>query len=70
VLVVTGKGERDSAGEQTPGVLRRSVPQWLRGAEYHSIVVGFEEASRPHGGTGALYVRLRRRDRVKQDRLG
>jgi DNA-nicking Smr family endonuclease len=70
VLVVTGKGERDGAGERTPGVLRRGVPQWLRGAEYHSIVVGFEEASRPHGGAGALYVRLRRRDRVKQDRLG
>jgi DNA-nicking Smr family endonuclease len=70
VLVVTGKGERDGAGEREPGVLRRSVPHWLRGAEYHSIVVGFEEASRPHGGAGALYVRLRRRDRVKQERPG
>ncbi|SFK38355.1 Smr/MutS family protein [Methylocapsa palsarum] len=70
VLVVTGKGERDGAGERAPGVLRRSVPQWLRGAEYHSIVVGFEEASRPHGGAGALYVRLRRRDRVKRERPG
>lgn len=65
VLVVTGKGERGGLSEDgAGGVLRRSVPQWLRGAEYHSIVIGFEEASRPHGGAGALYVRLKRRDRV------
>lgn len=65
VLVVTGKGRGAGVGglseDETAGVLRRSVPQWLRGADYHSIVVGFEEASRPHGGAGALYVRLRRR---------
>ena len=65
VLVVTGKGRGAGVGglseDDTAGVLRRSVPQWLRGADYHSIVVGFEEASRPHGGAGALYVRLRRR---------
>jgi DNA-nicking Smr family endonuclease len=64
VLVVTGKGERAASGEATPGILRKSVPNWLRGAEYRAIVLGFEEASRPHGGAGALYVRLRRRDRA------
>ncbi|WP_036259998.1 Smr/MutS family protein [Methylocapsa aurea] len=65
VLVVTGKGERGPSEDGTAGVLRRSVPQWLRGPEYHSIVVGFEEATRPHGGAGALYVRIRRRDRAR-----
>jgi DNA-nicking Smr family endonuclease len=64
VLVVTGKGERAASGEATSGILRKSVPNWLRGAEYHAIVLGFEEASRPHGGAGALFVRLRRRDRT------
>jgi DNA-nicking Smr family endonuclease len=64
VLVVTGKGERAAYGEATPGILRKSVPSWLRGAEYRAIVLGFEVASRPHGGAGALYVRLRRRDRA------
>ena len=64
VLVVTGKGERAASGEATPGILRKSVPNWLRGADYRAIVLGFEEASRPHGGAGALYVRLRRRDRA------
>jgi len=66
VLVVTGKGERGSAGEGTPGILRQSVPHWLREPLYHAIVLGFEEAQRPHGGAGAFYVRLRRRDRASQ----
>ncbi len=55
VLVVTGKGE---AGQ---GVLRRSVPNWLATGELASMVSGVEEAHRGHGGSGALYVRLRRR---------
>lgn len=62
VLIVTGKGGAgydDPFGER--GVLRRSVPHWLRGPDLRSIVLGFEEAARHHGGGGALYVRLRRR---------
>jgi len=64
VLVVTGKGERGCAIDSEPGVLRRNVPQWLHGPDYRSLVVGFEEASRTHGGTGALYVRIRRHDKA------
>jgi DNA-nicking Smr family endonuclease len=60
VLVVTGKGNR-APDDFRPGILRKCVPNWLCGAEYHAIVAGFEEAARPHGGSGALYVRLRRR---------
>jgi DNA-nicking Smr family endonuclease len=63
VLVVTGKG-RSASEDGAAGVLRKSVPNWLRGADYRAIVLGFDEASRPHGGAGALYVRLRRRDRA------
>lgn len=62
VLIVTGKGGEgyaDPFGER--GVLRRSVPHWLRGPELRAIVHGFEEAAHHHGGGGALYVRLRRR---------
>jgi DNA-nicking Smr family endonuclease len=64
VLVVTGKGKSGGFWEGAPGVLRQSVPNWLREPFYHAIVVGFEEAARPHGGAGAFYVRLRRRDRI------
>lgn len=65
VLVVTGKGERLASSGLTPGILRKNVPNWLRSMEYQPVVAGFEEAARPHGGTGALYVRLRRRNRAR-----
>ena len=63
VIVVTGKG--GPLGEPEPfgherGVLRRLAPHWLREPDLRTIVLGFEEAGRAHGGSGALYVRLRR----------
>ncbi len=57
VLVITGKGT--DGGER--GVLRRMTPHWLASPTMRDVVVGFEEASRGHGGSGALYVRIRRR---------
>ena len=66
VLVVTGKGGRPGGGlamDGDTGVLRRAVPLWLTMPEFRTLVVGYEEAARQHGGSGALYVRLRRRDR-------
>ena len=67
-IVVTGKGDFKSRSNAAswvdePGVLRRLVPHWLREAELRAVVLGFEEAGRAHGGAGALYVRLRRRER-------
>jgi len=40
------------------------VPLWLALPEFRSLVVGFEDAHIGHGGTGALYVRLRRAQRA------
>jgi DNA-nicking Smr family endonuclease len=63
VLVVTGKGKMQGSGDfdgGERGVLRRYAPQWLRDSSLRSIVLSVEEAARPHGGSGALYVRLRR----------
>jgi len=60
-LVITGKGLRPGADPFAErGVLKRQVPLWLESAELRPLVVGFEDASRGHGGQGALYVRLRR----------
>jgi DNA-nicking Smr family endonuclease len=62
VLVITGKGGGGSGGLfEERGVLRRVVPHWLRLADLRPLVLGFEESSPHHGGSGALYVRLRRR---------
>ncbi|GAA0784553.1 DNA mismatch repair protein MutS [Roseibium denhamense] len=62
VLVITGKGggpERAYMDER--GVLRRMVPQWLAMPDLRPIVLGYEEAHQSHGGSGALYVRIRKR---------
>lgn len=56
VLVITGKGS-SSGGE---GVLRRAVPAWLSTAPFRPLVSSHDHAARNHGGSGALYVRLRR----------
>ena len=67
VIVITGKGARpdrdDTDWFHETGVLRRVVPHWLREPDLRSTVLGFEEAGPGHGGAGALYVRLRRRDK-------
>ena len=65
VLVVTGKGAASQSqsmfgGSDERGVLRRMVPHWLRLPDLRPMVVGFDEADQRHGGSGALYVRLRR----------
>jgi DNA-nicking Smr family endonuclease len=72
VLVITGKGAPLRRGEdeglvgvreEERGILKRNVPRWLAEPELRSIVVGFTTAGIRHGGEGALYVQLRRRDR-------
>jgi DNA-nicking Smr family endonuclease len=63
VLVVTGKGANKARADvghgYEGGVLRRATPHWLSAPELRHIVLGFEEAGQGHGGSGALYVRLR-----------
>lgn len=57
VLVITGKG----ASLGSDGVLNRSLPAWLGTAPFRALVSGYNPAGRRHGGTGAFYVRIRRR---------
>lgn len=57
VLVITGKGGGATNGR---GALRRHVPLWLALPELRAHVLAVEEAHAVHGGSGALYVRLRR----------
>ena len=55
VLVITGKGD----GGQ--GVLREAVPRWINEATLRPLVLAFAHALPKDGGTGALYVLLRRK---------
>jgi DNA-nicking Smr family endonuclease len=54
VLVITGRG---SAGG---GVLKSAVPRWLDEPAFRSHVLAIATAQPRDGGTGALYVMLRR----------
>jgi DNA-nicking Smr family endonuclease len=71
VLVITGKGLTKSPDVSTKGfvmpersrggVLRALVPHWLNDSDLRAKVVGVQTAHARHGGTGALYIYLRRK---------
>ena len=54
VLVITGKGVRGG------GILKRQVPLWLKQPPLNDIVLAISDAIPRDGGTGAIYVLLRR----------
>lgn len=61
LLVVTGKGKRCVHGHFTArGVLRQSLPGWLRASPLGSSVIGIYQAHQRHGGAGAFYIYLKR----------
>ena len=63
VLVITGKGrERPDDGFMATGrgVLRESLPGWLRASPLGHSIIGIYQAHPRHGGEGAFYVYLKR----------
>jgi DNA-nicking Smr family endonuclease len=56
VLVVTGRGRLSEGG----GVLRNQTPNWLNAPAIRSRLLAFATAQPRDGGSGALYVLLRR----------
>jgi DNA-nicking Smr family endonuclease len=64
VLIITGKGLRrlDDAEWriEASGVLKSAVPRWLAEPVQRARILAVAEAQPKHGGSGALYVLLRR----------
>jgi len=59
LLVVTGKPPRpDTKGR---GLIRANIGTWLGGSGYRDRIAAVRNAHPRHGGTGALYVILRRK---------
>ena len=62
VLVITGKG---GFCDGAPGVLRREAPFWLSSPPIAEMIVNVSPAHPRHGGGGALYVYLKKRQRQR-----
>lgn len=64
VLVITGKGISNSTSEDwlvpSKGVLKENVPYWLSEAPLNEIILKHVFAQPKDGGSGALYVYLKR----------
>lgn len=63
VIVITGKGRdrRDDGPIPAPrGLLRHNVPLWLSRPPLAACVLQVTDAHHRHGGSGALYVYLRK----------
>lgn len=65
VLIITGKGRPRHGNtplhEQKQGILKTRTPQWLNEKQLKEHILRIEPAQPRDGGTGALYVLLRRK---------
>lgn len=70
VLIVTGKGAKPGDHDKpfdlelhgrSRGVLNTMTPRWLKEPGIAPLIADMRPAHRRHGGSGALYVYLRRR---------
>ena len=68
VLVITGKGESKNfyslQNKKITGVLKESLPKWLNEKEISRSIITHCVASIKHGGTGARYVLLRKKNKL------
>ena len=67
VLIITGKGKytkNDSTyvSNERSGVLRQALPTWLEDINISSLILNFTTAHFSHGGSGAFYVYLRKKN--------
>ena len=63
VLIIHGKGESKAERERS-SVLKGCTDHWLRQLD---IVQAFHSAQPRHGGTGAVYVLLRKSEEKKRE---
>lgn len=74
VLVITGKGASPFArhtlhgsdhyhAPERQGRLRRLAPEWFHEPRFRQHIAGFQPAHPRHGGGGAFYVKLRKREK-------
>jgi DNA-nicking Smr family endonuclease len=63
LIIVHGKGE-NSRNQAQSSIIKGCIDHWLRQLE---VVQAFHSARPQHGGTGAVYVLLRKNEQAKQE---
>ncbi len=63
VIIITGKGLNQDEQDifSTRGKLKERTPQWLNSEELRPLVLGFIHPTERLGGSGALYILLRKK---------
>ena len=59
IIIITGKGTNNQ------GKLKLKTPFWLRSEELSKFLVGFENMPNNKGGDGALFVKLKNKNKYK-----
>ncbi len=62
VLIITGKGikQDDTPWYEAKGVIKEALPTWLNHAEIRPFILSMCQAKPEDGGSGAMYVLLKR----------
>ncbi len=61
ILIITGKKNSYMGAK---GILRESLPKWLKESDISHYILGHSYANIKDGGDGARYVLLRKKDKV------
>ncbi len=61
ILLITGKPPRDDRRPVARGAIRAAVGDWLGASRHATEIAAVRNAHPRHGGSGALYIVLRRR---------
>lgn len=59
IIIITGKGTNNQ------GILKLKTPLWLKSQELSKFLVGFESMPNNRGGEGALFVKLKNKNKYK-----
>ena len=67
IIIITGKGltvrENDDIFT-SKGILKRQVPQWLNMPQLRAMILTYKNPSEKQGGSGALYILLKRNKNI------
>ena len=68
VLIITGKGikREDDAWYEAKGIIREALPKWLNHPDIRPFVLSMSPALPADGGSGAMYVLLKRKRDLNQ----